>query len=147
MVQTIWTNDLDSKTYQDALKIRYEVFVEEQNVPEELEIDDLEEQSHHVVLYQDDQPLGTARIYHQGDGVYKIQRVAVLNTQRGQGLGAQLMQACEQKIQQLQGTKMTLGAQLQALPFYEKLVYTVEGPEFMDAGIPHRTVTKTVKKY
>jgi len=146
MVQTIWTNDLDSKTYQDALKIRYEVFVEEQNVPEELEIDDLEEQSHHVVLYQDDQPLGTARIYHQGDGVYKIQRVAVLNAQRGHGLGAQLMQACEQKIQQLQGTKMTLGAQLQALPFYEKLGYIVEGPEFMDAGIPHRTVTKTVKK-
>lgn len=146
MVQTIWTNDLDSKTYQDALKIRYEVFVEEQNVPEELEIDDLEEQSHHVVLYQDDQPLGTARIYHQGDGVYKIQRVAVLNAQRGHGLGAQLMQACEQKIQQLQGTKMTLGAQLQALPFYEKLGYIVEGPEFMDAGIPHRTVTKTVTK-
>lgn len=146
MVQTIWTNDLDSKTYQEALKIRYEVFVEEQNVPEELEIDVLEEQSHHVVLYQDDQPLGTARIYHQGDGVYKIQRVAVLNTQRRHGLGAQLMQACEQKIQQLQGTKMTLGAQLQALPFYEKLGYIVEGPEFMDAGIPHRTVTKTVKK-
>lgn len=146
MVQTIWTNDLDSKTYQDALKIRYEVFVEEQKVPEELEIDDLEEQSHHVVLYQDDQPLGTARIYHQGDGVYKIQRVAVLSTQRGHGLGAQLMQACEQKIQQLQGTKMILGAQLQALPFYEKLGYIVEGPEFMDAGIPHRTVTKTVKK-
>ncbi len=146
MVQMIWTNDLDSKTYQDALKIRYEVFVEEQKVPVELEVDDLEEQSHHVVLYQDDQPLGTARIYHQGDGVYKIQRVAVLSSQRGHGFGAQLMQACEQKIQQLQGSKITLGAQLHALPFYEKLGYLVEGPEFMDAGIPHRTVTKTVAK-
>lgn len=78
MTIAVWTENLRSKTYEDAISIRYEVFVNEQNVPEDVEVDELEDKSHHVVLYEENQPVGTARIYHRGDGVYKIQRVAVL---------------------------------------------------------------------
>lgn len=142
MATAIWTANLNSKIYEDAVNIRYEVFVEEQKVPADVEIDELEDKSHHVVLYEDEQPMGTARIYHRGDGIYKIQRVAVLKNYRGKGIGVQLMKECELQISKLRGTKITLGAQLQALSFYEKLGYTAEGAEFMDAGIPHREMTK-----
>ena len=144
MTQAVWTEDLDSKTYKDAVNIRHQVFVDEQKVPVDMEIDALEDQAQHVVLYDKEQPLGAARIYHQGDGVYKVQRVAVLKSHRGQELGVKLMKECERQINKLQGTKITLGAQLQALPFYEKLGYQAEGPEFMDAGIPHREMTKSL---
>lgn len=142
MATAIWTENLNSKIYEDAVNIRYEVFVEEQKVPADVEIDELEDKSHHVVLYEDEQPMGTARIYHRGDGIYKIQRVAVLKNYRGKGIGVQLMKECELQISKLRGTKITLGAQLQALSFYEKLGYKAEGAEFMDAGIPHREMTK-----
>lgn len=142
MTIAVWTENLRSKTYEDAISIRYEVFVNEQNVPEDVEVDELEDKSHHVVLYEENQPVGTARIYHRGDGVYKIQRVAVLKKYRKKGIGAKLMKECELQINKLRGTKITLGAQLQALSFYEGLGYTAEGPEFMDAGIPHREMTK-----
>lgn len=144
MTKVSWTDHLQSKIYEDALNIRYQVFVEEQKVPAEIETDELEDKSHHLILYKDQQPVGTARIYHRGDGIYKIQRVAILNDYRGQGLGAQLMNECELKIKKLHGTKITLGAQLQALPFYEKQGYTAEGPEFIDAGIPHREMMKNL---
>ena len=143
MNETRWTTDTNSTTYKEALKIRFEVFVEEQKVPEDLEIDELEDQSHHLVLYENGTPIGTARIFHVGDGLYKMQRVAILKNYRGQGNGGKLVKAIEQQVHHLQGQKITLGAQIHALSFYEKLGYAVEGPEFMDAGIPHREMTKT----
>lgn len=144
MTKVSWTENLNSKIYEDALNIRYKVFVEEQKVPAEVEADELEDKSHHLVLYENQTPLGTARIYHRGDGIYKIQRVAILKNYRGQGIGAQLMKECELQIKKLHGTQITLGAQLQALPFYEKLGYTAEGQEFIDAGIPHREMIKNL---
>lgn len=142
MNETRWTTDTNSTTYKEALKIRYEVFVDEQKVPEDLEIDELEDQSHHLVLYENGTPIGTARIFQVGDGLYKMQRVAILENHRGQGNGGKLVEAIEHQVQHLDGKKITLGAQLHALSFYEKLGYEVEGPEFMDAGIPHREMTK-----
>jgi len=137
-----WTTDLDSDTYKDALAIRNEVFVEEQDVPVELEIDDLEDQTEHIVLYQNDEPMATARIYNVESKTYKVQRVATLKKHRGQGYGATLMKQIEQRIKALDGSKITLGGQNTALLFYEKLDYQIEGDEFMDAGIPHHTMVK-----
>ena len=145
MNETKWTTDTQSKIYKEALKIRYEVFVGEQNVPEDIEVDELENQSQHLVLYEYNEPVGTARIFHVGDGLYKMQRVAILKKYRGQGYGEKLIKEIEHQVQNLHGKKITLGAQLQALSFYEKLGYEVEGPEFMDAGIPHREMTKTFR--
>lgn len=139
-----WTTDLTSDIYQAALRIRHEVFVDEQDVPLDLEIDDLEDQTQHIVLFQNENPIAVARIYALDDGVYKVQRVATLKKYRGQGYGAALMKEIELKIIELGGTKITLGGQNTALPFYEKLGYTIEGDEFMDAGIPHHTMIKNI---
>lgn len=144
MLNAHWTTDIQSQTYKDALQIRYEVFVNEQQVPKELEIDDLEEKAHHLVLYQENQPIGTARIYHLGNQLYKIQRVAVYKNFRGMGIGSALIKECEKQIALLGGQKITLGAQTHALAFYKQFNYTIEGDEFMDAGIPHLEMTKTI---
>lgn len=139
-----WTTDTTSAIYKDALKIRYAVFVNEQGVSEEEEIDSLEDKTEHVVLYVDGKPVATARIYDLGENTFKVQRVAVLKDARGMGYGAVIMTEAEKRIHELGGHKVTLGAQNSAIPFYEKLAFNIEGEEFMDAGIPHHTMSKYV---
>lgn len=139
-----WTENLQSKIYEDAISIRHTVFVEEQKVPVKLEIDELEAESLHIVLYDAKQKLATARILELENNIYKVQRVAVLKEFRKQGVGAALMNEIELKVRQFDGQKLTLGSQNSAIPFYEKFGYDVVSPEFMDAGIPHHTMTKTL---
>jgi ElaA protein len=75
----------------------------------------------------------------------KIGRVCVLAEARGTGLGAQLMQAAVTRFRSVPGvTKVKLGAQTHALGFYERLGFTAIGPEFDDAGIPHREMVLTL---
>lgn len=138
-----WTTDIESATYKDALKIRHNVFVEEQKVPLELEIDELEDKTLHVVGYFDGKAVATARIYEKYSKTYKIQRVAVDSELRGQQLGAKLMQEVERYISEIGGHAMVLDAQDYAMPFYEKLGFKVTNSEgFLDAGIPHHSMEK-----
>lgn len=141
---TEWTTDTTSDTYKDALKIRHDVFVTEQGVSVTDEIDELEDKTIHVVLYKEGEPIATARIYALDTEIYKVQRVAVQKKVRNQGFGALLMAEMEKKVVELGGRKLTLGAQNTAIPFYERIAYTIEGAEFMDAGIPHHTMTKLI---
>lgn len=141
---TEWTTDTTSDIYKDALMIRHDVFVTEQGVSVADEIDELEDQTIHVVLYKEGEPIATARIHDLGAGTYKVQRVAVQAEVRKQGYGAILMTEVEKKVTELGGRKITLGAQNTAIPFYERIAYTIEGAEFMDAGIPHHTMTKLI---
>lgn len=144
MTQYKWTMDLESETYKEALQIRHKVFVDEQGVPVNLEIDELEAVTEHVVLYKEDQPVATARILELENATYKVQRVATLKPFRGQGCGARLMQEIESHVKKADAQKLILGAQNTAIPFYEKLGYTTEGEEFMDAGIPHHNMIKNI---
>lgn len=139
-----WTNTTESIIYKDALAIRYKVFVDEQKVPADLEIDEFEDSSLHLVLYEENQPVATARIYELANDTYKVQRVAVLKEHRTSGIGTLLMQEIERKAKTLKAVKLTLGSQNSAIPFYEKLGYEISSDEFMDAGIPHHSMTKTL---
>lgn len=142
-MNTIWFKGTESPFYKDALKIRYDVFIKEQHVPEELEIDELETAAEHMVMYENEQPVGTGRIYECEKGVYQIQRVAIDKRYRGQGIGFLLMKEVENHIGKKQANaEMVLDAQIHALPFYEKLGFVSEGPVFMDAGISHKKMTK-----
>lgn len=137
-----WTTNTNTPTYKDALAIRYKVFVDEQNVPADLEIDEFENTSLHLVLYEAKKPIATARIYEQANETYKVQRVAVLKEYRTSGVGTRLMKEIEEKAKLHKAIKLTLGSQNTAIPFYEKLGYEVSSNEFMDAGIPHHSMTK-----
>lgn len=127
------TTDLET-----CMAIRLKVFVEEQHVPVEEERDAHDETAIHLLAVVDGQALGTARILRDG-AVGKIGRVAVLPQARGTGLGAALIRAALVELRSTAGvTRAKLGAQTHAIGFYEKLGFAAYGPEYLDAGIPHR---------
>lgn len=118
--------------------LRRAVFIDEQGVSEVDEVDDLDDVALHLLALHDGRQVGTARLLVAGDTV-KVGRVCVLADQRGSGLGAALMRAAVDVARGLPGVvRVKLGAQTHALGFYERLGFVAVGPEFLDAGIPHR---------
>lgn len=132
------TNDFEA-----CRAIRHEVFVIEQQVLEDEEWDELDASAIHLIARDDSGiPVGTARLLVDGD-TGKIGRVAVRKDARGTGMGAALIRAGMDQLRGLPGvTRAKLGAQCHAIGFYEKLGFTVYGPEYLDAGIPHRDMTR-----
>lgn len=123
---------------QTCLDLRIKVFVDEQGISMEEEIDDLDDGASHYLAYQNDTPVGTARILWKGDTA-KIGRICLLDSARGTGLGAKLVQHTIDVARNSRDiTRAELGAQCYAIGFYEKLGFTVFGPVYDDAGIDHR---------
>lgn len=120
--------------------IRETVFIAEQSVPAELEFDGLDERAMQVLVAVDGQYVGTGRM--QDDG--HIGRIAVLRDYRGLGLGAKVVQALVDEAARLNYPRVYLGAQTHAVDFYAKLGFTPYGDEFMDAGIPHLAMEKSL---
>jgi ElaA protein len=127
-----------------AMKIRFTVFVDEQNVPPELEPDEYDTDALHLLAVDPakGRAIGTARIVDKGNGIAKIGRVAILKEWRGGGRGDQLMRAALEAAKAKGLTTAVLDAQTYVIPFYEKLGFVAEGPEFDDAGIPHRRMSR-----
>ncbi|MDD3029254.1 MAG: GNAT family N-acetyltransferase [Alphaproteobacteria bacterium] len=126
-----------------CLVLRKAVFVEGQKVPLDLDADGFDDEAYHWLAFSDGKPVGTARVLLLDERkIGKVQRVAVLEACRGQGVGRKIMQAIEESKSVSSVTCFKLGAQTHALPFYEKLGYTAYGDEFDDAGIPHRNMKK-----
>ncbi|MGV6987818.1 GNAT family N-acetyltransferase [Testudinibacter sp. P80/BLE/0925] len=143
MIQARWSNSLQSAVYQDGLAVRIAVFVEEQGFSMEIEIDDVEADCEYLTLYSaDNQPLATARIYPYADGVYKLQRIAVLQSQRGKALGERLMAEMERRAQAQGVKRLILGAQDSAIGFYQKCGYQVYGDGYDEEGVPHHMMEK-----
>jgi predicted GNAT family N-acyltransferase len=116
--------------------IRKTVFVEEQAVPLELELDEYDATATHFLLRDGDMPQATARLLDK-HGLAKIGRVAVLREARGRGLGLFLMQAVLDEARRRGFTESVLDSQTYAIPFYARVGFVAEGEEFDDAGIPH----------
>ncbi len=131
------------KELDDAFRVRQTVFVEEQNVPTELEIDEHENHAIHFVAYDDDRPVAAGRL-RVLDHIAKVERICVLMNYRKTGLGQQLMNAIENHARKLELNEMKLNAQMGAVRFYDKLGYEIVSEEFMDAGIPHVTMLKAL---
>lgn len=131
MIKTVETE----QEYQDVLIVRETVFIDEQGVSRDEEIDEHEHTAQYIIAYNDDQqPIATARFRHV-EGSAKVERVAVLKSARGLGIGKQLMQYLEQVAYEQGHRHFKLGAQTHAIPFYESLGYHTYGEEFLDAGI------------
>lgn len=142
------TRDTLSDVYVQSLKIRNTVFVKEQQVPLSLEIDKDEAYAVHFVLLLDDQeetPVSTLRILPSANGEQAlIQRVATLKPYRGQGYARKLMIQVLDFLQAQHFKIVELHAQIQAIPFYEKLGFEPFGDIFLDADIQHIAMKKTV---
>ncbi|SOB94929.1 GNAT family N-acetyltransferase [Rhodobacter maris] len=116
--------------------LRRAVFIEEQGVPEAEEWDDLDAEAVHLLALDGETPLGTARLFVRGD-LGKIGRVCVAKSARGTGLGrALILEGCA-RLKARGCTRVRLGAQVQAMGFYEGLGFAAIGPVYDDAGIPH----------
>lgn len=121
----------------DCLAIRRKVFVEEQHVPEEMEYDGLDAASRHFAVRGDEGLIATCRVRLIGSAA-KIERVAVLKDYRSRGIGGVLMKYILQEFARTGDIELfKLGAQSEAVPFYEKLGFVKRGQEYIDAGIPH----------
>jgi predicted GNAT family N-acyltransferase len=122
-----------------AEPVRYAVFVEEQKVPAEIELDDLDPLSLHALALDDEgRVLGTGRLLPDGH----IGRMAVLRQARGSGVGSALLQALMQAARARGDREVLLSAQTHAMPFYERFGFVAEGAEYDDAGIAHRMMRR-----
>ena len=121
------------KLEQDAKFIRKQVFIIEQNIPEEEEWDDQDMISDHFVVYDQDQPIATARLLQNNS----VGRAAVLKAYRGQGIGRMIMLEIIRQAHQQDRKFLHLSSQVHAISFYEKLGFSIQGDAYDECGIPH----------
>ena len=129
--------------------LRIEVFVKEQKVPIELELDDKDHSDNtvHIGYFHEDNLIGVARLIDMDKDVIHIGRVVIDKEYRGQGIGRELIIGCENIAQQILKRKIIieLSAQIQAENFYKSLGYNrVNNKIYLDAGIEHVDMRKEI---
>ena len=131
--------------YQDAVQIRKDVFIAEQEIDPQVELDGTDEDKMHYVGYVDDQPVTTARIDMLAGNRVKIQRVATEKAARHHGYAGELIKQIMADAKKSDVSRVELDAQLTAMDFYNELGFKPVGEVFEEAGISHRTMRYTVK--
>jgi len=126
-----------------ALAVRREVFIEEQGVPEDIEVDGKDDEAVHFVAIDDGNPIGAARLRATDAStvpegtIGKVERVAVVADRRGEGLGRAVMAELESTAAALGLEELELHAQLHVEEFYDRLGYETTSDVFEEAGIDH----------
>lgn len=139
----------EQKELEGCLAVRMEVFVKEQGVSPEEEVDEYDASPaacRHFLVTDEDRPVGAARWKTYEPGVAKLQRIAVKLPYRGRAIGRLLVQAMERDASALGYREAILDAQCSAEAFYAKLGYeTVSSEPFYDAGILHVRMRKALR--
>jgi predicted GNAT family N-acyltransferase len=121
---------------REAQRIRFAVFVEEQGVPAELEMDEMDALCLHALAFHENLAIGTGRLLPDGH----IGRMAVMKPWRGRGIGAALLRRLIQAARERGDREVLLSAQVHALGFYRAQGFTAFGEVYEEAGIPHRAM-------
>ena len=121
-----------------AAPIRFSVFVEEQGVPREMELDENDALSLHAVAFEKQTAVGTGRLLPDGH----IGRMAVLESWRGRGIGGALLAKLLETARARGDREIVLSAQVQAAAFYRAHGFVEEGGEYLEAGIPHQDMRR-----
>jgi predicted GNAT family N-acyltransferase len=124
----------------EASRIRFTVFVEEQKVPAEIELDEHDAACVHALAFSGNTAVGTARLLPDGH----IGRMAVRREWRGRGVGGLLLKRLMEAARKRGDKEVVLSAQTHAVPFYRSHGFTEEGAEYMDAGLPHRDMRRAL---
>ena len=119
-----------------AAPIRFEVFVREQRVPADIELDGMDAQCIHAVAFQGATPVGTGRLLPDGH----IGRMAVLKSHRSKGVGAAMLKRLIQAARERGDRQVALSAQVHAVAFYRAHGFVVEGGVYEEAGIAHQAM-------
>lgn len=128
----------------EAYRVRFEVFVTEQSVPPEIELDADDEIADHAVAELDGVVVGAGRLVARPGGVGLVGRMAVVAGARGRGVGAALLALLERRAAERGLTAVELHAQVHARGFYERAGYAAVGEEYEEAGIPHITMRRAL---
>jgi predicted GNAT family N-acyltransferase len=121
--------------YEQILNIRKKVFIEEQKVPKDIEIDEYETESTHFILYLNKKPIGCARI--RLNNFAKLERIAILKKHRRNGFGKRLTEFLIDYCHKKNIFDIRLNSQLSVANFYEKIGFKKVGQVFFEAGIKH----------
>ena len=125
---------------KNAYAIRKQVFIEEQGVPQELELDEFDPLCWHALAFEDSQCIGTGRLVTMGTNQGQIGRMAVLPHFRGKGTGKAILLKLIELAQTQKISSLMLHSQVLAIPFYEKYGFNTQGPIYEEAGIDHRNM-------
>lgn len=134
----------------EVMRIRTAVFIEEQKVPQEIEMDSYDEDPKsifHLAVNENGEGVGCLRFrpYDEGKRIGKVERVAVLKEHRGKQIGRLLMEEIEKWAKENGFLRLKLHAQHQVEPFYSRLGYESIGDLFEEAGILHIRMEKDLK--
>ena len=128
------------KAREHAAPIRFTVFVEEQRVPREIELDEHDAAAIHAVAFEEGKPVATGRLLPDGH----IGRMAVLKDWRRRGVGALMLKALVDRAKARGDREVVLAAQVRAVPFYRAHGFVAEGDIYMEAGIPHQDMRRSL---
>jgi len=138
-IRTIVATTLAQKNL--GMQIRGDVFVREQGVPPHLERDGNDDTATQYLAQSGKLTVGTARSRILGQSEEKIERVAITKKYRGLGYGFTFMQQILDSISSRGIEIVTIHAQIDVVPFYQRLNFKSVGPEFIEAGIVHQEMT------
>ncbi len=130
MITTKWFKGNDDLI--DAHTIRAKVFIKEQKIAVELEMDNKDNLAHHIVLYHNNKAIATGRLLIEDE--FTIGRVAVLKEERGNGYGDLVVRLLIRKAFDLGATKVVVHSQVSAAKFYEKIGFIQVGEEYIEEG-------------
>ncbi|MDQ8203158.1 GNAT family N-acetyltransferase [Pelagicoccus sp. SDUM812003] len=134
MDEAVEVREVEYAQERDSIMaIRFSVFVDEQGVPADLEIDEMDPESRHVLAFNADQPVATGRLLPDGH----IGRVAVSKTWRQKGVGCKVMQRLIEMAREADLRCVVISAQVSAKGFYERLGFLEKGDIYLEAGIDH----------
>lgn len=137
------TTYVKNDVFEDALKIRFEVFCGEQGVPEENERDESDETAVHVVLYTCGKPKACGRVYFM-DNLARVGRIAVLKSERRKGYATQICNELLKIAFERGAESVVIHSQLSAEEFYKSLGFEAEGDVFYEENIPHVKMVKVL---
>ena len=125
---------------QLASPIRFQVFVREQRVPADIELDDMDAPSLHAVAFENEKAIGTGRLLPDGH----IGRMAILKEWRRRGIGAAILKALIDAAERRGDREIALSAQLHAVEFYRTHGFEPVGDVYEEAGIPHQAMVRAL---
>ena len=125
---------------QLASPIRFQVFVREQRVPAEIELDDMDAPSLHAIAFENEKAIGTGRLLPDGH----IGRMAILKEWRRRGIGAAILKALIDAAERRGDREIALSAQLHAVEFYRTHGFESVGDVYEEAGIPHQAMVRAL---
>jgi predicted GNAT family N-acyltransferase len=123
-----------------ATPVRFAVFVEEQGVPAEIEMDGMDARSIHALAFHAEEVVGTARLLPDGH----VGRMAVLMPWRNRGVGGLMLGSLMRRAKERGDREIVLSAQVRAVPFYLRHGFNREGPEYEEAGIAHQLMRRAL---